>query len=88
MHDPHPSTAYLVAEISVMTAAYDEAKADVYAEALVPLYWQILLLEKTTVVYSEPQGGKYQSVIRVPFETALTVDLRGQKLSVPLGEIR
>lgn len=85
---PRFTTAYLAVEISVTTKLYDAAKADIYAEADISYYWQILPLEKKTVVYAEPADGKYQSVTEVPFESELKVELPGKKITVLLAEIK
>lgn len=87
MHEAHPTTAYLVAEISVTTQTYDEAKGDVYAEAQIPIYWQILPLEKVTTVYRNPQGGRYTSIVRVPFSDGLDVHLPERQFSLRLSSI-
>jgi hypothetical protein len=74
-------------EISVTTKAYDAAKADVYAEANIPVFWQVLPLEKSTIAYSQPLEGKYTSVESIPFDTTLHANLRGQPISVRLADI-
>lgn len=87
LDSPRFTSAHLVVEISVTTKAYDAAKADIYAEANIPVYWQILPVEKTTIVYSQPIAGKYTSVETLAFDAALTALLPGKHLTVRLSAI-
>ena len=87
LNSPRFTSAHLVIEISVTTKAYDAAKADIYAEANIPMYWQILPLEKSTIVYSQPENGKYSSVETLAFETILNANLPGKTLDIRLAEI-
>ena len=87
LNSPRFTSAHLVVEISVTTKAYDAAKADIYAEANIPVYWQILPLEKNTVVHSQPEHGKYTSVETYSFETKLSANIPGKILTIRLAEI-
>jgi len=84
---PRFTTAYLAIEISITTKTYDAAKAEIYAEAQIPVYWQILPLEEKTIVYSQPSDGVYNSVVEAAYSEELRVDLPTGKFSLRLGEI-
>jgi len=56
----HPTTAELVVEIAVSSVDLDRAKADVYAEAGVSVYWLVLAERHTIEVYSQPSPSGYQ----------------------------
>jgi Uma2 family endonuclease len=58
--DHHPSTAKFVAEIAVTSVEIDRAKANLFAEAGVPIYWLILAEERRVEIYEQPQQGRYQ----------------------------
>ena len=58
----HPSTAELVVEVAVSSAALDRANAALYAEAGVKEYWIVLGPERTVEVYRRPEGGRYQEM--------------------------
>lgn len=55
----HPSTAALVIEIAVSSAAEDRALRSVYAEAGVEEYWIVLPAEAQVEVHCQPAGGVY-----------------------------
>ena len=57
----HPTTAELVVEITVSSAALDRENASLYAEANVTEYWIVLGTEEKVEVYREPVNGVYQS---------------------------
>lgn len=84
---PRFTSAHLVIEISVTTKAYDAAKADTYAEAAIPVYWQILPREKLTIVMSRPIDGKYTLTENVPFEPILQANLIDQELNIRSADI-
>src|SRR5436190_6389950 len=56
----HPTTAELVIEVAVSSAALDRENASLYAEAGVKEYWIVLALERRVEVYRGPSGGTYQ----------------------------
>ncbi len=56
----HPTTAELVAEVAVSSLQVDRAKASLYAEAAVPLYWLVLAEQHAIEVYSEPTPSRYR----------------------------
>jgi Uma2 family endonuclease len=58
--DQHPSTAKLVVEIAVTSVEIDRAKAKLFAEAGVPVYWLILAEERRVEIYEQPHQGRYQ----------------------------
>jgi Uma2 family endonuclease len=55
----HPTTAELVIEVSVSSAALDRQNTSLYAEAGIKEYWIVLGREESIEVYSEPVGGAY-----------------------------
>jgi len=67
----HPSTAALVIEVCVSSAALDRIKLGVYGEAGVAECWLILAEERVVERHSEPQGTAYQRVERITFPATL-----------------
>jgi Uma2 family endonuclease len=59
----HPSTAHLVIEVAVTSAAMDEGKADIYSEAGIPEYWLVRADVRTVDVYREPTAEGYRSKV-------------------------
>lgn len=55
----HPATAVLVVEVAVSSAALDEKKADIYAEAGIPELWLVRPEDRVIDVYREPANGSY-----------------------------
>lgn len=55
----HPTTAELVIEVAVSSAALDRANASLYAEAAVKEYWIVLGRERQVEVYRRPENGRY-----------------------------
>jgi hypothetical protein len=87
LHDPHPTFAWLIIEISVTTQAFDEAKAELYAKGKIPVYWNILPGEGLTVVYSDPEGDKYKKIERVRFEQELHFTAQDASYKLRLSEV-
>lgn len=56
----HPTTAELVIEIAVSSAALDRASAALYAEAGIKEYWIVLASERRIEVYRRASTGQYQ----------------------------
>ena len=56
----HPTTAELVVEVAVSSAALDRENASLYAEAGVPEYWIVLGEAQQIEVYRQPENGVYQ----------------------------
>ncbi len=56
----HPTTAELVVEVAVSSAALDRENASLYAEAGVAEYWIVLGEEELVEVYRRPVDGVYQ----------------------------
>ena len=67
----HPSTAALVIEIAVTSAAEDRALAALYAEAGVEEYWIVLPRERQIEVYRQPGGGTYAEHAVIEGDTVL-----------------
>jgi Uma2 family endonuclease len=55
----HPSTAALVVEIAVTSAAEDRSLVSLYAEAGVEEYWIVLAAARQMEVYRNPVGSGY-----------------------------
>jgi Uma2 family endonuclease len=55
----HPTTALLVAEISVSTLAEDRAMAAIYASAGVKEYWLLNAPAREVEIFRRPEGGVY-----------------------------
>src|SRR5437879_1753670 len=55
----HPSTAVLVIEVAVTSAAEDRSLASLYAEAGVEEYWIVLPVERRVEVHRRPEAGAY-----------------------------
>ena len=73
----HPATAQLVVEVAVTSAAVDESKAEIYAEAGIPEYWLVRAVERTVDIYTEPMNGGYR------FQLTLTAEDMLQSVSLP-----
>lgn len=56
----HPTTAELVIEVAVTSAARDRQAASMYAEAGVKEYWIVLAEERQVEVYRRPENGTYR----------------------------
>ncbi len=59
----HPSTAELVVEVSISSAAVDEGKADIYAEAGIPEYWLVRAEARTVDIYRDPTPEGYRTKV-------------------------
>ena len=70
----HPTTAALVVEVAVSSAALDRENASLYAEAGVPEYWIVLGEESQIEVYRQPEGGVYQQKRLYAVDEALTCE--------------
>ena len=68
----HPTTAALVIEIAVSSAAEDRSLASRYAEAGVEEYWIVLPVERRIEVYCRPQDGSYLDHAVLDGDTVLT----------------
>ena len=56
----HPTTAALVIEIAVTSAAEDRSLASLYAESGVEEYWIVLPARRRVEVHRRPEGGAYR----------------------------
>jgi Uma2 family endonuclease len=61
----HPTTAALVIEIAVTSAAEDRSLASLYAEAAVEEYWIVLPVERQIEVYRHPKAGIYAECFKI-----------------------
>ncbi len=58
--DAHPSTAWLIVEVAHSSLRYDRTdKAPLYAQAGVPSYWIVNLVDDVVEVHSNPRAGRY-----------------------------
>jgi Uma2 family endonuclease len=61
-HHPGPGEIALVAEVTDSTLAEDRTlKARIYAEARLPQYWIVNLVDRQVEVYSQPRAGRSPS---------------------------
>ena len=56
----HPTSAELVVEVAVSSAALDRENASLYAENSVAEYWIVLGEARQIEVYRQPENGVYQ----------------------------
>ncbi|HEX9989189.1 MAG TPA: Uma2 family endonuclease [Chloroflexia bacterium] len=74
---PFPEDVILLVEVSESTLKFDRGdKLKLYAEARIPEYWVINLVEEVVEVYTDPSEGKYGSV---------RIIKRGEMLQLPGG---
>ena len=58
----HPATALLVVEVSDSTLTFDrQTKSLLYAQAGIPEYWILNLIDNALEIYRDPQPEGYQS---------------------------
>ena len=58
-----PTTALLVIEVANSSLVKDrQDKASLYAEAGIPEYWIVNIVEECVEVYLDPEAGTYQTV--------------------------
>ena len=67
----HPSTAALVIEVAVTSAAEDRSLASLYAEAGVEEYWIVLPAVRRVEIYRHPEAGAYRDRSIVEADTTL-----------------
>lgn len=74
---PMPEDVLLVVEVSESSLKYDRgSKQRLYAEAGIPEYWVVNLIDGLVEAYTEPAEGLYKSVRKAT---------RGEMLSLPGG---
>ncbi len=77
----HPTTAELVIEVAVSSAALDRENASLYAEARVKEYWIVLGAERLVEIYRRPVNGRYQEMRAAgPEETIKCGSVPGVKI--------
>lgn len=82
----HPTTAQLVIEVAVTSAAVDEGKAEIYAEAGIAEYWLVRAVERTVDIYREPTPEGYRTKITLTAtDTLQCASLPG--VALPVAEI-
>ncbi len=82
----HPTTAALIIEIAVTSAAEDRSLASLYAEAGVEEYWIVLPVERRIEIYRRPQDGSYLDRAVMEGDTVVTCDSL-PTIQVPLSEL-
>jgi len=76
---PMPANFGIVIEVSDSSLAFDRGiKLELYAEANIPEYWIVNLVENQVEVYTQPQGAAY---------TTRTIYTTGQSVPLVLGGI-
>jgi Uma2 family endonuclease len=61
--EPGSDDVFLVIEVADTSLDYDRGvKAELYADASVPDYWVVNLVDDCVEVYRDPKGGRYQSL--------------------------
>ncbi len=64
--DHHPTTAVLVVEVADTTLDFDRTrKQAIYAQAEIPEYWILNLVNRLLEVHREPQESAYQTTLRL-----------------------
>ena len=85
--DRHPSTAYLLVEVSDSSLRKDRRlKAPVYAEAGVPEYWIVNVQDRCLEIHREPVAGRYARVERVPESGSVTL-VAFSEVTIPVSQI-
>jgi Uma2 family endonuclease len=71
--DLHPTTAVLIVEVADSTLGFDRTrKLAMYAQAGIPEYWILNLVDGVLEVYREPQGPAYQTTMRLGSDDTLS----------------
>ncbi len=71
--EAHPSTAELIIEVAVTSAALDRENASLYAEAGLKEYWIFLGSQCQVEVYRRPENGRYQEMFMASGEQLILV---------------
>jgi Uma2 family endonuclease len=82
----HPTSAELVIEVAVSSAALDRANANLYAEAGVKEYWIMLPELRQVEIYRFPESGKYREITTLNCEETPEL-ISTQGLKFPMREI-
>lgn len=82
----HPSTAALVIEIAVTSAAEDRSLASLYAGSGVEEYWIVLPVERRVEIYRSPEGAAYLELSIAQGDTALECS-SVPGIRIPLAEL-
>jgi Uma2 family endonuclease len=73
--DAHPSAAVLVIEIADTTLDFDRTrKQALYAQARIPEYWIVNLVDGVLEVYRDPHESKYGTVQRLGPDDAIAAE--------------
>jgi Uma2 family endonuclease len=89
-HHPGPADVLVVIEVSDSTLEYDRTtKQRIYAQAGVPIYWIINLVEGQIEVYERPVAaeGRYEAKTEVVPGQVVTLPMGGPVLQVAVTDI-
>ena len=89
---PRPEDVYLVADVSGSDLAPNrEARLELYARALIPVYWFVNLAERKIEVFTEPRAGRaarYKNRTDYDARAKVPVALGDKKLgALPVKEL-
>ena len=89
---PGPTEVPLVVEIAASTLVTDRFKGEIYAEAGIPCYWIVNLLDGRVEIYTQPSptpaGMRYSSTQNYQRGDLIPVQLDGQQLGqIPAADL-
>ena len=89
---PRPVDVFLTVEVSDSSLEDDrERKGRIYAQAKLPVYWIIIILESKVEVYSSPHGGnrpRYLERNDFDLEGIIPLVIQDQKIAtIPVREL-
>jgi Uma2 family endonuclease len=89
---PGPRDLVLIVEISDSSLDYDRGeKLAMYAEAKIPVYWIVNLIDRQVEVYTHPRGGRnptYRTRVEYSPGQDVTVVVGGRAIgTIPAGDI-
>lgn len=80
----------LVVEVADSSLARDRQKASIYAQADIPVYWIVNLIDKMIEVHSQPdpESGKYNHTEKLAGEAVVAFVLDGQPVAkLPVADL-
>ena len=84
-HHPTGAEAEMVVEVAATSLGHDRAKAVLYAQAGIPVYWLADLSSNRLEVRSEPRDGKYTVVRTLRLEQRIAIP--GTEVTLGVAEI-
>jgi Uma2 family endonuclease len=86
-YSDHPRSALLVLEVSDTTLGYDRMrKAAMYADAGIPEYWILNLVDRRLEVHRDPASGQYSKVVALT-EADFASPLAAPGVRIPVGDL-